>query len=69
MDIINVMVSSVVAEGGLKGFFEMLNGEPMHGIYRLMKITGKLPRFLHWIICKALAKFKPRVAKILSFAR
>ena len=69
MDILNVMVSSVMAEGGLKGYFEMLNGEPMHEIYGLLKLTSKLPKFLHWVLCKALSKFKPRVAKVLSFAR
>lgn len=47
----------------------MLKGEPMLDIYKLMKISSKIPKFLHWILCKALSKWKPRMAMTLSFAK
>lgn len=68
-DIINVMISAVMAEGGLKGFNEMLNGEPMLEIYSMIRLASRLPKFLHWILSKALLKLKPRLGMTLSFGR
>ena len=51
-EIIQIMMGTLMAEGGIKGIKEMLKGEPLSRFYHTLSIVASLPKFLVWILSK-----------------